>query len=169
MSRSGFNFGGTDRALIRRIKDLEGVAKKASYSALKRVAEGVVEGARMRAPEKDGSLAASVMLSPVAAPSIFSRSSYDIVVSAGPTYNNGREYSVLMHEGVPNVMNPPYLLGPVSEEKNQGKSPHQGEGVGYKFLERAFQDASLSASNVMRDTTAEKISEWVRSIVRTVR
>lgn len=100
------------------------------------VARDVEQTSRDRAPELTGELEASHKTQ--IATDTTDR--LTVTVSAGPAINpaTGEDYSIPMHEGLPPTGRP-YNLGPVSSAKNTGL-PHQGEGVGWKFLERALQD-----------------------------
>ena len=62
-------------------------------------------------------------------------------VSVGPVYENGVEYSLLMHEGLDDGS---YNLGKGSQAKNRG-TPHRGIGVGMKFLTRSFDKVYRTA------------------------
>lgn len=66
---------------------------------------------------------------------------------------SGIDYALLMHEGLAGKQ---YVLGPGSVAKNTG-TPHYGQGVGWKFLERAFESVYrkyLNRVNRVREDVA---------------
>jgi len=86
---------------------------------------------------------------------------FRVNIQAGPTFGeDGRDYSLRIHEGFGNPERPPagYFLGPISSEKNGNRTPHVGDGVGWKFMERAFDFHSKMIVNRI----AAKIREQLR-------
>ena len=88
-----------------------------------RLAAEIVAGSQMRAPEDEGDLVAAHYSRVTGR-----KPNVEAEITVGPVEHNGFNYAVAMHEGV-------YELGEFSEAKNEGKTPHYGDGVGRKFLE----------------------------------
>ena len=135
---SGVRIVGGDR-LIRNLSRRGRAAERMGDYGLKLLADEIEEESRARTPERTGKLVESHRV-------VQTKEGYGVMV--GPVYNDGVEYSVMMHEGLgwdqDDMDLEPYELGRKSRSKNAGKTAHYGRGVGWKFLERA-------SKSVMRD------------------
>lgn len=128
------------------------IARTISAEEVKRIATEIMDGSKARAPEETGKLVDSHRMSVVAA-----GDHVEAVVSVGPVYSeDGHDYSIEMHEGLA-TGDGKYELGPGSEAKNLG-TPHVGEGVGWKFLERSFKAVTRRVMKELRDRFARGLS-----------
>lgn len=109
------------------------ITRAGAEAALLETAADIQQGAIARAPVDDGDLEAAIKLttSGLGTPEVEAVIYVD--TSAAP-------HAFRLHENVLNPAVQPWKLGPKSEAKNGGKAPHAGEGVGWKYLERSFDD-----------------------------
>lgn len=138
--RSGMTVDAT--SFVRRLSDIGKIVRHNGNRGLWDVAQEIAQGAKDRAPEKTGDLVDSIRVDPPTPPSVPTGKGYTVTISVGPVYNDaGVDYVPFMHEGIDGEK---YDLGKISEQKNKGQ-PHKGTGVGWKFLERAFESAYRKA------------------------
>lgn len=148
--RSGMAVRGV-RELRRNLQRIEREAVRAAEGELRTIAEEVEQGSVARAPVDTGQLEETHRTTEERRPR-----NLTLVVSAGPARApDGSDYAVKMHEG-------DYDLGPRSAAKNAGQTPHVGEGVGRKFMKRAFDAATRDALQRL----ARAAGRAVRLVVR---
>ena len=104
------------------------IAKEGGAAALKEISAEIKEASQDRAPEKSGNLVDAHYYRKTVDDG--GRVVYEVGVNEAEA-----PYALRMHEGIDGG---PYNLGKKSKDKNAGMTPHVGEGVGWKYLERAF-------------------------------
>lgn len=162
-----------DQELLATLSALGKIAQHDGPDALRRLADEIADGARERVPEKTGALADSIRV--VENPR--SVRTYEVAVQAGPVMNaqGAADYAVIMHEGLGLSDGESFLpygketrsaggdgrytLGPLSAAKNAGRTPHEGTGVGWKFLERAFESVYRKALRRINDRIKRAVAE----------
>lgn len=125
--------------LRKKLSSVGKIAKVEGKQALYEVAEQIADGARDRVPENTSELYDTIRVSEEGSRADGDAGRYQAVVSAGPAISEstGIDYSILVHEGMPEGEK--YMLGELSRFKNEGE-PHVGKGVGWKFLERSYEE-----------------------------
>lgn len=129
--------------LMRRIERTMLSMSSAALDTLAEEAEEIKRRSQARAPLLTGDLenAHHVVVKDRRIGPIVSGSA-EIIVD--PCYNDdGLNYAIVMHEGI-------YNLGKISRDKNNGKAPHIGDGVGRKFLERALEEQNQGNSIIRK-------------------
>lgn len=143
------------------LTDAMKIAEEEGREGIKKLAGNIALGAQQRAPEKTGQLVDAIKVRhEYFSPRRF-RSTVWVDEMMAP-------YAIYMHEGINGM---PYELGEISEDKNEGKRPHYGEGVGWKFLKRAFNAETRKASKRLRealDAAERKVRNAARSVANRV-
>ncbi|HLY88417.1 MAG TPA: hypothetical protein VKQ27_05485 [Acetobacteraceae bacterium] len=135
-------------------------ALAAGRAELGRIAHDVEQGSIERAPYKEGDLERAHEVQAVTRPAGI-RFVVKVDESVAP-------YAIYMHEGFvakDGTPEMPYKLGVASMMKNAG-TPHMGAGVGWKFLERSFTDATADAEIRLAGAISTAIGQSVGVTVR---
>lgn len=136
------------KRVIREMTNRSSLVRQTVDEEIRQMAEEIKEGSMQRAPEKTGDLVDSHK---VTERSVGGRTHFD--VGFGPVENEGRDYGLIMHEGLEGI----YNLGPISAAKNT-TTPHRGHGVGMKFLKRSFDAVTRRARERLK-LAAESVIE----------
>jgi hypothetical protein len=129
--------------LFAKLDDAKRIVRETSREVTKDLNHEIMEGSKARAPFDTGALEESHR--EVVEDEADRIRTY---VMVGPVYHGDFDYSEAMHEGI--VEGYPYSLGPGSLAKNSG-TPHYGDGVGWKFLQRAFDAVMRVAQKRIND------------------
>lgn len=122
--------GDLNRLLVR-MNNAGKIAKQGGDKAIDDLALDVAQGAIDRAPRLTGSLEQAVDIETT---DTGKRHTAEVFIDLEVA-----PHAVYMHEGIEGGEPPAgYELGEISQSKNTG-TPHVGRGVGFKFLERSFE------------------------------
>jgi hypothetical protein len=136
--------------LFAKLAETRTVVRESSREETVALNDEILEGSKARAPFDTGALENSHEAVVENEPDRIRA-----YVTVGPVYHNGFDYAVAMHEGI--VEGYPYNLGKGSLEKNTG-TPHYGTGVGWKFLQRAFDAVMRVAQTRIHQKIAEALA-----------